>query len=130
MPCDGSTRRSSPNRERRGSSHARVQLAATETIRVRAATAIEGEAGRVCLGFIKFCARALNWAEADETDIAGRAAKCAATGSLPPKSTTPPAPAKPLTLFGSPSSAQNAIGSGGTVGGARQLFVRATTSDQ
>jgi hypothetical protein len=35
---------------------------------------------------------------ADETDIAGRAAKCAATGSLPPKSTTPPAPAKPLTL--------------------------------
>ena len=34
---------------------------------------------------------------ADEADIAGRAAKCAATGAFP-KSTTPLAPAKPLTL--------------------------------
>src|SRR5262249_54811931 len=85
-PCDGSTRRSSPNRERRESSHARVQLAATETIRVRAATVggDRGEAGRVCLGFIKFCARA-KFGRADEADIAGGAAKCAATGAFAAK---------------------------------------------
>src|SRR5262249_12321751 len=35
---------------------------------------------------------------ADETDIAGRAAKCAATGAFAAKVDDAPAPAKPLTL--------------------------------
>src|SRR6516165_12301612 len=100
MPCDGSTRRSSPNRERRESSRARVQLAATETIRVRAATVggDRGEAGRVCLGLIKFCARALNWAERMKQTSQAEQPNVPSPARLPPKSTTPPAPAKPLTL--------------------------------
>jgi hypothetical protein len=42
------------------------------------------EAGKVCLGFIKFCARA-KFGRADEADIAGRAAKCAASGAFAAK---------------------------------------------
>src|SRR5262249_38201279 len=70
--------------------------AATQTVRVRAATVGDdrGEAGRVCLGFIKFCARA-KFGRADE---AGRAAKCAASGAFAAKVDDALAPAKPLTL--------------------------------
>ena len=44
----------------------------------------QGEAGRGCLGFIKFCARA-KFGRADEANIAGRAAKCAASGAFAAK---------------------------------------------
>ena len=43
--------------------------------------AIRGEAGRVCLGFIEFCASA-KFDRADEADIAGGAAKCPASGAF------------------------------------------------
>ena len=51
----------------------------------------------MCLGFIKFCARA-KFGRADEADIAGGAAKCAATGAFAAKVDDAPSAAKPLTL--------------------------------
>jgi len=76
-----------------------MQLAAIETIRVRAATVggDQGEAGRGCFGFIKFCAlakfgRAMRQTSQAEQPNVPPAAR------LPPKSTTSPALAKPLTL--------------------------------
>src|SRR5262245_18776865 len=54
--------------------------------------------GRVCLGFIKVWRPRAKLGRAHETDIAGRAAKCAATGAFAAKVDDAPALAKPLTL--------------------------------
>src|SRR5262249_38157320 len=45
--------------------------------------------GRVCLGFIKFCARALNWAERMKQTSQAEQPNVPPAARLPPKSTTP-----------------------------------------
>src|SRR5262249_11868178 len=48
-----------------------------------------GEAGRVCLGFIKFCVRALNWAERMKQTSHAEQPNVPPPARLPPKSTMP-----------------------------------------